>query len=121
MARDTAQATDSAASCGCAVVDNPRRHPLDPSYYIGVGLLQGDSLAQARSNLAAEWRSSYLVGACFWFPVMSFNFAVVPPQYRVRTMAFANMAWSVIIDYMAHRGQPRAAKRREAALANAAV
>ena len=117
------QATDSAAhACGCAVVDNIHDGTLMiPSYYIGVGLLQGDSLAQARSNLAAEWRSSYLVGACFWFPVMSFNFAVVPPQYRVRTMAFANMAWSVIIDYMAHRGQPRVAKRREAAVANAAV
>ena len=33
--------------------------------------------------------------------------AIVPPRYRVRTMALANVVWSVVIDFMAHRSQPR--------------
>lgn len=114
------QASDSAAHAfGCAVVDNIHDGGIMiPSYFLGVGLLQGDSLVQARQNLRAEWLSSYLVGAGFWLPVMTINFAMIPPHYRVRTMAFANVAWSVIIDFMAHRAQPRA-ERRGAAGANA--
>ena len=39
---------------------------------------------------------------------MTANFALVPSHYRVRTMAVANVLWSVVIDFMAHRSQPRA-------------
>ena len=104
---DKLQATGSAAHAfGCAVVDNIHDGAIMiPSYFVGVGLLQGDSLADARHNLRAEWLNSYLVGAGFWLPVMSINFAMIPPQYRVRTMAMANVAWSVIIDFMAHRSR----------------
>ena len=107
------QASDSGAHAfGCAVMDNIHDGSIMiPSYFFGVGFLQGDSLAHSRQNLRAEWLSSYLVGAGFWLPVMTINFAMIPPQYRVRTMAFANVAWSVIIDYMAHRGQPRGERR----------
>lgn len=103
------QATDSAAhAIGCAVADNVHDGTIMiPSYFLGVGMLQGDSLSQACRNLSAEWRNSYLVGAGFWLPVMTANFAYVPPRFRVRTMAAANVAWSVIIDYMAHRSKPQ--------------
>ena len=103
------QATTSAAHAfGCAITDNIHDGSIMiPSYFLGVGMLQGDSFEQARRNLQAEWLNSYLVGATFWLPVMSANFALVPAQYRVRTMAAANTAWSVIIDYMAHRSKPR--------------
>ena len=103
------QTTSSAAhAVGCAVLDNIHDGALMiPSYFLCVGLLQGDSLSDARTTLRAEWLNSYLVGAGFWGPVMTANFALVPPQYRVRTMAMANMVWSVAIDFMAHRSQPR--------------
>ena len=39
---------------------------------------------------------------------MTANFALVPSHYRVRTMAVANVLWSVVIDFMAHRSQPKA-------------
>ena len=108
------QATSSAAhAVGCAVVDNIHDGAIMiPSYFVCVGLLQGDSLSQARRNLGAEWLNSYLVGAGFWLPVMSINFAVVPAQYRVRVMAMANVVWSVAIDYLAHRSQPQANRNR---------
>ena len=57
--------------------------------------------------LRAEWLTSYKADACFWLPVMSANFALVPAQYRVRTVATASMVWEVIIDYLSHRKQPR--------------
>ena len=106
---DRLQATSSAAhAVGCAVVDNIHDGTfMIPSYFLCVGLLQGDSLSDARRNLRAEWLNSYVIGAGFWLPVMSVNFAIVPPRYRVRTMALANVVWSVVIDFMAHRSQPR--------------
>ena len=111
------QATGSAAHAfGCAVVDNIHDGAIMiPSYFLGVGILQGDSLEQARRNLCTEWFNSYKIGAGFWLPVMSLNFAMVPQQYHVRTMAAANVAWSVIIDYMAHRSKPEKAQERRSA------
>ena len=99
------QATSSAAHAfGCAIADNIHDGALMiPLYFLSVGIMQGDSFEKARSNLRAEWLTSYLVGAGFWLPVMSANFALVPAQYRVRYTAAANMAWTVIIDYLAHR------------------
>ena len=85
-----------------------------PSYFLGVGMLQGDTFEQAHRNLSAEWLTSYQVGAGFWLPVMSANFALVPAQYRVRTMAAANTAWSVIIDHLAHRSKPRREQQQQA-------
>ena len=105
---DRLQATSSAAhAVGCAVVDNIHDGTfMIPFYFLGVGMLQGDSFRQARRNLRAEWRATYFADAMFWMPVMSANFALVPARYRVRTTAAASMAWSVIIDYMAHRSKP---------------
>ena len=74
------------------------------------GLLQGESVATCVANLRSEWRATYLADACFWLPVMTANFALVPAQYRVRTIAAASTVWSVIIDYMAHLSFPQAAK-----------
>ena len=92
----------------CAVCDNIHDGTLMiPAYFLGVGMMQGDSFQQARRNLRAEWRSTYLADAAFWLPVMSANFALVPAQYRVRTLAAASTAWSVIIDHLAHRNKPR--------------
>ena len=58
------QATSSGAHAfGCAIADNIHDGALMiPSYFIGVGLLQGDSFAQAMTNLRAEWLNSYLIG-----------------------------------------------------------
>ena len=102
------QATGTAAHAfGCAIADNIHDGTfMIPFYFLGVGMLQGDSFRQARRNLRAEWRATYFADAMFWMPVMSANFALVPARYRVRTTAAASMAWSVIIDYMAHRSKP---------------
>ena len=85
-----------------------------PCYYLGVGLMQGDSFEQARRNLSAEWLTSYLVGAGFWIPFMTANFALIPAQYRVRATAAANLAWTVILDYLAHRNHPRGGSAKSA-------
>ena len=76
-----------------------------PSYFVGVGLMQGDALDATLGNLRREWLASYLAGCSFWIPVMWLNFRVVPAPYRVRVMAVSNTCWSVIIDFLAHRSR----------------
>lgn len=108
LARSLQSTSSAAHAFGCAICDNVHDGAIMiPLYFLGVGMLQGDSFDKARRNLRAEWLTSYLADAGFWLPVMSANFALVPAAYRVRTVAAASMAWSVIIDYLAHRSKPR--------------
>ena len=99
------QATSSAGHAfGCAIADTIHDSSfMIPFYFLSVGWMQGDSFEKIKSNLRTEWLTSSICGAGFWLPVMTLNFAVIPAAYRVRTTAAANMAWSVIIDYLAHR------------------
>jgi hypothetical protein len=76
-----------------------------PAYFVGVGLLQGDSLAATISNVRTEWWSTYLSCTLFWVPFMSMNFLLVPPRRRVQAMACGDLLWCVAIDHIAHRNQ----------------
>jgi protein Mpv17 len=96
----------SAHALGCSLADNVHDGSLMiPSYFVGVGLMQGDALYPTLRNLRREWLASYLAGCSFWIPVMWLNFRVVPAPYRVRVMAVSNTCWSVIIDFLAHRSR----------------
>ena len=96
----------SAHALGCSLADNLHDGTLMiPSYFVSVGLMQGDPLGATLGNLRREWLPSYLAGCSFWIPVMWLNFRVVPAAYRVRVMAVSNTCWSVIIDYLAHRNR----------------
>ena len=80
-----------------------------PAYFLAVGQLQGDAPADARAALGAAWAETWASCTLFWVPYMSANFALVPAALRVRAMAVGNLAWCVVIDYLAHRGHGAAA------------
>ena len=89
---------------GCGWVDNVHNGAIYiPAYFLGVGLLQGDGLAESRDNLRAEWWPTYASATAVWVPYMSLNFLYVPPRRRVQVMAIGNLAWCIVIDYLAHR------------------
>jgi hypothetical protein len=118
LARQLENTNSAAHAFGCAIADNIHDGTLMiPLYFLSVGMLQGDGLEKTLQNLKNEWLTSYQVGAGFWIPVVSANFALVPARYRVRTMAAANMAWTVIIDYLAHRNtnKPREGEKMKKA------
>lgn len=94
-----------ASGLGCALVDNVHNGLLYvPTFFVGVGLLQGDSLENVQSTLRREWLETYVYCTGFWLPFTALNFSLVPPAARVRTMATANLLWNVVIDWLAHRG-----------------
>lgn len=97
----------AAHAVGCACVDNVHCGSLYiPAFYIGTGVLQGHGLGDSTATLRREWLETYIYCTAFWVPFMAGNFALVPPAWRVRAMAAANLAWVVVIDYIAHRGAP---------------
>lgn len=90
---------------GCAAVDNVHCALIYlPSFFVGVGLLQGESFNAVATTLRREWREAYAYCTAFWLPFMSLNFLYVPASHRVRAMASANLVWNVVIDFVAHRG-----------------
>ena len=90
---------------GCAAVDNVHCALLYlPSFFVGVGLLQGESFDATVATLRREWKEAYAYCSAFWLPFMSLNFLYVPASHRVRAMASANLLWNVVIDFVAHRG-----------------
>ena len=89
----------------CAWVDNVHCGVIYiPAYFVGVGLLQGDSASESRANLRSEWWPTYASCTIFWVPFMMGNFALLPPARRVQAMSIGNLGWSVVIDFLAHRG-----------------
>ena len=93
-------------SHACGWVDNVHCGVIYiPAYFWGVGLLQGDSVAETSANTLREWWPTYAACTAFWVPYMSANFMLVPRELRVQAMAVGNLAWCVVIDYLAHRGE----------------
>mmetsp|Transcript_21088 Transcript_21088/g.51837 ORF Transcript_21088/g.51837 Transcript_21088/m.51837 type:complete len:208 (-) Transcript_21088:234-857(-) len=95
---------------GCALLDVVHNNVIYlPTYFIGVGLLQGDGLRASVDNLMREWWVAGGTCTAAWLPFTVFNFSIVPPAQRIQAMASANLVWNVIIDYLAHRGGGAAA------------
>ena len=98
---------------GCSLLDNAHCGLVYiPAYFFAVGALQGQSPGQARAALGAEWATTYASCSAFWIPYSFANFSYVAAAHRVKFVAVGNLAWSVAIDFIAHRDRPAAAAAR---------
>ena len=94
-----------AHSLACACVDNVHCGLIYiPTYFLAVGIMQGNRAADAYANLSREWWPTYASCTGFWVPFMWANFTLVPAVMRVKAIAVGNLGWNVVIDYLAHRG-----------------
>jgi hypothetical protein len=88
------------------VVDNAHCGLIyTPAFFIGAGMLQGGSFAEALATLNREWSFTYFSCTAFWVPYMYLNFTYFKTAQHVQVMAAGNLVWNVIIDYIAHRGE----------------
>mmetsp|Transcript_8491 Transcript_8491/g.21781 ORF Transcript_8491/g.21781 Transcript_8491/m.21781 type:complete len:199 (-) Transcript_8491:90-686(-) len=86
-----------------------------PAFYISTNVLQGSTVEMAIGELRAKYVESVVACAGFWVPFMFANFRYMPPALHVLTMQGANLAWTVIIDYIAHRSNAADCDRTAAA------
>ena len=87
-----------------SVTDNAVHVPAlyIPSYFMTVGLMQGESIEHATKTLKEQWWDTTSTCWMFWVPVMALNFTMVPPTHQVRVVAAANFCWTIALDYVTH-------------------
>ena len=105
VAKQLASPASSTHIIGKTVCDNVHCGLIyTPPFFIAVGMMQGETFAEANETLNREWAFTYASVTLFWVPFMAANFRLFPPAKQVQVMATGNLVWNVIIDYIAHRG-----------------
>jgi len=85
-------------NCSCSVVDNVHCGLIYiPTYFISVGALKGEPMADSTANLRREWRDAYITCSLYWMPFMAWNFAFVP-AHGVRPPRDCELARALFTD-----------------------
>jgi len=73
------------------------------SIMTSANLLNGKSWAQASEKLREEFKGVLLRGWCVWPITNAFNFAVIPPQYRVLFNNAISFCWNTFLSLVNNR------------------
>ncbi len=66
------------------------------------GVLSGQSPSHAWGNLESKYSDTVVKCWYLWVPAMTFNFAFIPPQYRILFMTSVGVIWNSILSLLAH-------------------
>mmetsp|Transcript_2620 Transcript_2620/g.6007 ORF Transcript_2620/g.6007 Transcript_2620/m.6007 type:complete len:178 (-) Transcript_2620:431-964(-) len=87
------------------MLDNFVHVPLGyiPAFYLITEPIQGSDRSETVKSLREHWwRSTYMCWS-FWIPFQGINFYAIAKHNRVVAVAFGNLLWTVVLDYIAHR------------------
>ena len=82
-----------------------------PLYFAITGPLQGLTVRDTWRRAQAQFPSLFGINLCYWLPVQSLQFALVPPQYKVPFICLAGLVWNVILSALT--GSARGWRRTE--------
>ncbi|CAM1318698.1 MPV17L (predicted) [Pycnogonum litorale] len=51
-------------------------------------------------DVPEKWFKAFTMGACYWMPVQTVNFLILPPQYRVAYVGLMSFIWTNVLIYM---------------------
>lgn len=68
-----------------------------PMYFGTMALFEGASIEQAHDRIQQNWYNTVIVNWRIWVPIQLLNFSVVPPQYRILTVAIGGLAWNTFL------------------------
>lgn len=72
------------------------------TFFVGVGLLEGYSTAEAWQEYKDKFLMVYLIDCAVWPPSQLINFLFVPAVYRVLYISILTVAWNVFMSYAKH-------------------
>jgi len=67
-----------------------------PSFYMTTGILKGETVEEAASQLRTEWVEASTGTCAFWLPTCAVNFALIPPHSRILSIticSFLHKTW----------------------------
>ncbi|GLC47787.1 hypothetical protein PLESTB_000025700 [Pleodorina starrii] len=78
-------------------------------FFFGFRLLEGGSLAEARSSVSSKWAPTMALNYVLWPAANIINFKFVPPEQRILYVNCVALFWSAVMSHMANRKEPHAA------------
>jgi hypothetical protein len=61
-----------------------------PSFYMTTGILKGETVEGAASQLSTEWVEASTGTCAFWLPTCAVNFALIPPHSRILSITICS-------------------------------
>jgi len=91
--------TQRRAALAKSCVDNFVHVPFlyMPSFYLTVGMMQGDTLSKTLATMQSEWLHSVALCAAFWVPLQALNFGLVPSHGQVLFVNVGCLIWNIIL------------------------
>lgn len=72
-------------------------------YFMGMGLLQGHSVAENLNEFRRKFWDYYLAELSVWPAAQMINFLFLHPQYRVLFVNAVTLGWNIYLSYLKHR------------------
>ena len=74
-----------------------------PCFYVATGCMTGQTAGEIARELRARYWETLATGWAYWVPFMTINFLVVPAPLQTVAMQGANLVWSTVLSWIAHK------------------
>lgn len=73
-----------------------------PAFFFVTNGLKGRAFSDTWTQFRQQYRATVLSMWCFWFPFQLFNFALIPPVFRVAVTNIGCLWWTAWAEHLAH-------------------